>query len=185
MDHGDLTSVTFQSKYYTFHRRKYIWKWRLRIGGHFVSAITVTLKRYGGVFGITDPLWGETTGHRWRRSQRVIDWELSFLRCSPKHAVEQTVDFWWFGTQWRSGAVTVMINMMPEGKRICKFEIDENVELFVWTFKQAPLLSNRISVIHGSRINYETICCPQFCTYSYQILCHVGGTSPPTWHKIW
>ena len=23
------------------------------------------------------------------------------------------------------------------------------------------------------------------CTYSYQILCHVGGTSPPTWHKIW
>ena len=50
---------------------------------------------------------------------------------------------------------------------------------------QAPLLSNRISVIHGSRINYETICCPQFCTYSYQILCHVGGTSPPTWHKIW
>ena len=49
----------------------------------------------------------------------------------------------------------------------------------------APLLSNRISVIHGSRINYETICCPQFCTYSYQILCHVGGTSPPTWHKIW
>ena len=37
---------------------------------------------------------------------------------------------------------------------------------------QAPLLSNRISVIHGSRINYETICCPQFCTYSYQILCH-------------
>ena len=22
-------------------------------------------------------------------------------------------------------------------------------------------------------------------TYSYQILCHVGGTSPPTWHKIW
>ena len=44
----------------------------------------------------------------------------------------------------------------------------------------APLLSNRISVIHGSRINYETICCPQFCTYSYQILCHVGGTSPPT-----
>ena len=52
-------------------------------------------------------------------------------------------------------------------------------------FIQAPLLSNRISVIHGSRINYETICCPQFCTYSYQILCHVGGTSPPTWHKIW
>ena len=49
----------------------------------------------------------------------------------------------------------------------------------------APLLSNRISVIHGWRINYETICCPQFCTYSYQILCHVGGTSPPTWHKIW
>ena len=45
---------------------------------------------------------------------------------------------------------------------------------------QAPLLSNRISVIHGSRINYETICCPQFCTYSYQILCHVGGTIPPT-----
>ena len=42
----------------------------------------------------------------------------------------------------------------------------------------APLLSNRISVIHGSRIKYETICCPQFCTYSYQILCHVGGTSP-------
>ena len=35
----------------------------------------------------------------------------------------------------------------------------------------APLLSNRISVIHGSRINYETICCPQFCTYSYQIFC--------------
>ena len=51
--------------------------------------------------------------------------------------------------------------------------------------KLAPLLSNRISVIHGSRINYETICCPQFCTYSYQILCHVGGTSPPTWHNIW
>ena len=37
------------------------------------------------------------------------------------------------------------------------------------------IISNRISVIHGSRINYETICCPQFCTYSYQILCHVGG----------
>ena len=33
--------------------------------------------------------------------------------------------------------------------------------------------------------NYDSICCPQFCTYSYQILCHVGGTSPPTWHKIW
>ena len=57
--------------------------------------------------------------------------------------------------------------------------------LLVRYFVQAPLLSNRISVIHGSRINYETICCPQFCTYSYQILCHVGGTSPPTWHKIW
>ena len=61
------------------------------------------------------------------------------------------------------------------------------VTTFRWTVchDQAPLLSNRISVIHGSRINYETICCPQFCTYSYQILCHVGGTSPPTWYKIW
>ena len=48
----------------------------------------------------------------------------------------------------------------------------------------ALLLSNRISVIHGSRINWETLCCPLFCTYSYQILCHVGGTSPPTRHKI-
>ena len=50
---------------------------------------------------------------------------------------------------------------------------------------QALLLSNWISVIHGSRINWETLCCPQFRTYSYQILCHVGGTNPPTWHKIW
>ena len=44
--------------------------------------------------------------------------------------------------------------------------------MLVTQHTQAPLLSNRISVIHGSRINYETICCPQFCTYSYQILCH-------------
>ena len=29
---------------------------------------------------------------------------------------------------------------------------------------QALLLSNRISVIHGSRINWETLCCPQFRT---------------------
>ena len=50
---------------------------------------------------------------------------------------------------------------------------------------QALLLSNRISVIHGSRINWETLCCPPFRTYCYQILCHVGGTSPSTWHKIW
>ena len=26
---------------------------------------------------------------------------------------------------------------------------------------------------------------PQFRPCSYEILCHVGGTSPPTWHKIW
>ena len=37
---------------------------------------------------------------------------------------------------------------------------------FASAFILAPLLSNRISVIHGSRINYETICCPQFCTYN-------------------
>ena len=49
----------------------------------------------------------------------------------------------------------------------------------------ALLLSNEISLIHGSRINQEWLCCPQFSPYSYQILCHVGGTSPPTWHKIW
>ena len=39
----------------------------------------------------------------------------------------------------------------------------------------APILSNQISLIHGSRINQEMICFPQFCPYSYQILCHVGG----------
>ena len=44
---------------------------------------------------------------------------------------------------------------------------------------QAPLLSNRISVIHGSRINYETICCPQFCTYSYQICVMWEGQALP------
>ena len=51
--------------------------------------------------------------------------------------------------------------------------------------QQAPLLSNQISLIHGSRIKWKSLSCPQFRPYSYQILCHVGGTSPPTWHKIW
>ena len=69
---------------------------------------------------------------------------------------------------------------------VCTLPPDSQGRLFLCAAgPQAPLLSNQISVIHGSRINYETICCPQFCTYSYQILCHVGGTSPPTWHKIW
>ena len=49
----------------------------------------------------------------------------------------------------------------------------------------APLLSNQISLIHGSRIKLKSLSCQRFCPYSYQILCHVGGTSPPTWHKIW
>ena len=30
----------------------------------------------------------------------------------------------------------------------------------------------------------ESLSCQQFRPYSYQILCHMGGTSPPTWHKI-
>ena len=50
---------------------------------------------------------------------------------------------------------------------------------------QATLLSNKISLIQGSRIKWKSLSCPQFCPYSYQILCHVGGTSPPTGHKIW
>ena len=51
--------------------------------------------------------------------------------------------------------------------------------------EQAPVLSNPISLIHGSRIKWKSLSCQQFRPYSYQILCHVGGTSPPTWHKIW
>ena len=51
------------------------------------------------------------------------------------------------------------------------------LDIYIYSY-QALLLSNRISVIHGSRINWETLCCPQFRTYCYQILCHVGGTSP-------
>ena len=50
---------------------------------------------------------------------------------------------------------------------------------------QASLLSNQISLIHGSRIKWKSLSCQQFRPYSYQILCPVGGTSPPTGHKIW
>ena len=37
LDPKEQTSVKFQSKYKTFHSRKCIWKYRLRIGGHFVQ----------------------------------------------------------------------------------------------------------------------------------------------------
>ena len=49
----------------------------------------------------------------------------------------------------------------------------------------APLLSKQISLIRGSRIKWKSLSCLQFRTYCYQILCHVGGLVPPTWHKIW
>ena len=42
----------------------------------------------------------------------------------------------------------------------------------------APHLSNKISLIQGSRIKWKSLSCPQFRPYSYQILCHVWGTSP-------
>ena len=49
---------------------------------------------------------------------------------------------------------------------------------------QTLLLSNQISLILGSRVKWQSFSYQQFHPYIYQILCHVGGTSPPTWHKI-
>ena len=40
---------------------------------------------------------------------------------------------------------------------------------------QASLLSNQISLIHGSRLKWKSLSCQQFRPYSYQILCPVGG----------
>ena len=48
------------------------------------------------------------------------------------------------------------------------------------TLLLAPLLWNQISLIHGLSIKLKSLSCQQFRSYSYQILCHVGGTSPPT-----
>ena len=43
----------------------------------------------GNNFRTTDPLWGESFGHRWFPQQRASDLQLWFHFCWSKHAVEQ------------------------------------------------------------------------------------------------
>ena len=47
----------------------------------------------GNIFRVTDPLWGESTGHWWIPLTKASDTELwCFLWSAPEQTVEYTID---------------------------------------------------------------------------------------------
>ena len=67
------------------------------------SRYLIMTASYGNIFHVTDPLWGESAGYRWIPLTNASDTELwCFLRCSPEHTVEQTIEMPVFKTPLRS-----------------------------------------------------------------------------------
>ena len=57
------------------------------------SSVIIMTSSNRNFFGVTDPLWGESTGHRWIPLTKASDAELwCFLGSTPEQTIEQTIE---------------------------------------------------------------------------------------------
>ena len=57
------------------------------------SSVIMMASSNRNFFGVTDLLWGESTGHRWIPLTKAIDAELwCFLGSTPEQTIEQTIE---------------------------------------------------------------------------------------------
>ena len=96
-------------------------------------------------------------------SQNLYDFIIH--TCSSSHKMTKVII-----TKW---VLTLQINKwLHSGMGIGHTVVNtHNTNLFYNTH-QVPLLSNPISLIHGSRIKWKSLSCQQFRPYSYQGLPH-------------
>ena len=81
----------------------------------FISTFYVTSSN-GNIFRVTDPLWGETTSHRWIPLTKASDAELwCFLWSMPEQTVEQTIDT---PVIWEAiASITTSLMLSPKGSQ--------------------------------------------------------------------